>query len=194
MIIKRNNYIILIGIIIFLSNCASEHEYNFTCDNTLSIFINKENNTYRFNIPIQYIGNYQLETFDLLPSNILIGDYNIILNRENTTIAALLNTASDEYGKIIKGSFDLVYLEEYGIISTSELNAPITKSETDNTLNQYNINIQRILTDDEAKSIINEYRKGNINSSFIIWYKATIDNEFGEFGISDDFILNNEHF
>ena len=182
---KISIYLTIIGILAY-SGCASN--YNFICYKTLSIFFMRDGNDCYFNLPVQYIGDYQIETFDFLRGYILTGGYNILLGRENTKISILLNTASDVYGNI-EGTFDLVYLEEYGNITISKINEPIIKSETDSTMNMYNINIERKLNENEVKGLIREYRKGNIYSSFSITYEAIIDNEFGEFGLYDDFDL-----
>jgi len=63
-------------------------------------------------------------------------------------------------------------------------------------MNLYNIDIERILTKDEIKNIINEYdnlenidykwREGQTNSKIGIEYKITIDDEF-ESGMYDHF-------
>ena len=187
---KIGYYIGIIGMLIALvfANCASN--YNFICYNTLSIFFNRDGNDCYLNLPVQYIGDYQIETFDFLRGNILIGDYNILLERDNLKISILLNTASDIYGNI-EGTFDLVYLEEYGNITISKMNEPIIKSEADSTMNMYNINIERKLNENEIKKLIKEYRKGNTGSHFSITYEAVIDNDFGIFGIYDDFELRN---
>jgi len=78
------------------------------------------------------------------------------------------------------------------------LDEPIIKDETDKTLNLYNMDIERILTKDEIKNIINEYenlknidykyRTGNTNSKISIEYKikTDIDGEF-ETGMFDYF-------
>lgn len=191
--------LVLFAALVF-SNCATnksdsgassqnnEIDYNFICEDTLSIFIHKDESDYIFNIPVQYIGYYQIETFDFSYGSIMIGEYNILLGRENTKISIMLNTSSDVYGKT-SGIFDLVYLEEYGNVTISKIKEPIKKSRTDKTMNQYNINIERRLNEDELANLIKEYQKGNTYSNFTIKYEAKIDNEAGEFGIYDGFEL-----
>ena len=193
-------WIISLFAVLVFSNCVSqdnvpgaskqnnEIDYNFICEDTLSITILKDESDYIFNIPVQYIGYYQIETFDFSYGNILIGDYNILLGSENTIISIMLNTSSDIYGKT-NGSFNLVYLEEYGSVTISKIKEPIKKSRTDKTMNQYNINIERRLNEDELANLIKEYQKGNTYSNFTVKYEAKIDNEFGEFGIFDGFEL-----
>jgi len=68
-----------------------------------------------------------------------------------------------------------------------------TADESGNVMNKYDIFIERILTDNEMKSIKKEYKKGNINCMMSIWYDITVDNEeqTGN-GMLDDFELHNE--
>jgi hypothetical protein len=68
---------------------------------------------------------------------------------------------------------------------------PLTiKHESDDTLNQYNISIERVLKNNELENIISEYERGNINSHFYLWYKIAFDyEEDGLHGIYDDFVL-----
>ncbi len=87
----------------------------------MSIYILNNGNNYYFNIPVQYVGDYQIETFDFLTGYILIGDYNILLERENIKINISLNKSSDEYGNT-KGDFETIYLEENGEIMLSKIN------------------------------------------------------------------------
>ena len=57
-------------------------------------------------------------------------------------------------------------------------------------MNQYNIFIEKYLTDNEMKNITNEYERGNVYSNFSIWYDITIDNEEQNgSGMLDDFEL-----
>ena len=191
---KNNMYFCIIGIIILIfSNCESTRKYEFICQNTMSVHILNNGYNYYFSIPIQYVGDYQIETFEFQNAYVLIGDYKILLEKENIKTTILLNKLSDEYGNT-EGAFDTVYLEENGKIMISKMDEPIPKN---NTMNLYNINIERILNNDEIKNIINEYknlksinygwRAGNTNSKINIEYKLTIDNELSEYGMSDYF-------
>ena len=57
-------------------------------------------------------------------------------------------------------------------------------------VNHYYIFIEKHLTDNEFKKIINEYEKGNVYSKLSIWYDITIDNEEESgSGMLDDFEL-----
>jgi hypothetical protein len=161
----------------------------------MSISILYSGKNHYFSIPVQYIGDYQIETFNFLNGYVLIGDYKILLEKENVKIDILLNKSADEYFRP-KGDFEPVYLEDKGKVIISKLGEPIIKSETDKTMNLYNINIERILSKDEIKNIINEYdnlenvdykwREGQTNSKIGIEYKITIDEEF-ESGMYDYF-------
>ena len=156
------------------------------------------NGKYRyFSIPVQYVGDYQIESFEFLNGYVLIGDYKILLERENIKINILLNKSANEDGKA-RGDFEAVYSEDKGKIKISKLDEPIIKDETDKTLNLYNMDIERVLSKDEIKNIINEYenlknidykyRTGNTNSKIGIEYKikTDIDGEF-ETGMFDYF-------
>jgi hypothetical protein len=57
-------------------------------------------------------------------------------------------------------------------------------------MNQYDIYIEKYLTDNEMENIINEYVKGNVNSRMSVWYNITIDGEEQNgSGMLDDFEL-----
>jgi len=57
-------------------------------------------------------------------------------------------------------------------------------------MNHYYIFIEKYLTYNEMKKIINEYEKGNVNSRFSVWYDITIDNnEQNGSGLLDNFEL-----
>jgi hypothetical protein len=58
-------------------------------------------------------------------------------------------------------------------------------------MNQYDIYIEKYLTDDEMKNIINEYVTKNVHSKMSVWYDITIDNEKQNgSGILDNFELS----
>ena len=132
-------------------------DYNFTLNNTLSIFLLHNESGHFFCIPVQYIGDFQLNSFEFINGNILIGGFDVPLNRENTKISM------------------------YHYV-------------TDEALNQYDIFIEKYLTDDEMSNIVNEYTKGNIQSSLSIWFDLIIDNvEQKGNGMMDDFeIISDE--
>jgi hypothetical protein len=148
--------------VIVLSDCATAHQndfsqYNFSLKDTLSIFLLNNGKEYYFCIPIQYIGDYQIAGFEFDNGNILIGDYDILLKRDEVNISVYLNETADE---------DL--------------------------MNHYYIFIEKHLTDDEMKHIINEYERGNVYSRMSVWYDITIDNEKQNgSGMLDDFELYN---
>jgi len=196
---KINFYLCIIGLftVITLSNCAKKSQndfskYNFSLKDTLSIFLlNNEKGRY-FCIPVQYSGDYQISRFEFNNGDILIGNCDILLNRDEINISIYLNEMADVDGNII-GEFELIYLEENGKVSVSKITEPLAvKNESEYTLNYYYIFIEKYLTDNDMKNIISEYKKGNVNSKMSIWYDLTIDNEEQNgSGMLDDFELYN---
>jgi hypothetical protein len=90
-----------------------------------------------FCIPVQYMGDYQIEKFEFNNGNILIGDYDILLKRDEINIYVYLNEAADLDGDS-DSEFDLIYLEENGIILVSKMGEPLTiKHESDEKVNHY---------------------------------------------------------
>ena len=192
---KNNICFCILGLLIaiFLSTCVSlkTRHYNFTLKNTLSVFMLNNEKDHYFCIPVQYMDDYKLGSFDFVRGNILIGDYEILLKRDELKISVYLNENPDEYGSVNQGEFNLIYFEESGDISVSKISEqPTEKNETETSMNHYYIFIEKYLKDDEMKEIIKEYEKGNVYSRFEIWYDLIIDNEpqFGN-GMLDDFEL-----
>jgi len=176
------------------SNCATIRQkdfsqYDFSLNNTLSIFLIDNKKAPYFCIPVQYGGDYQIGRFDFVDGNILIGNYDIILKRDEINISVYLNEVADEDGSAIEG-FNLVYLENNGRVSVSKMAEPLTAKNDPDYQNHYYIFIERYLTDNEMKNIVSEYKKGNIYSTMSIWYDLTIDNEEQNgSGILDNFEL-----
>jgi hypothetical protein len=187
-------YIMVLFAAIALSNCATAHQndlsqYNFSLKDTLSIFLLNNGKDYYFCIPVQYIGDYQISGFEFDNGNILIDDYNILLKRDELRIYIYLNETADENGSMV-GEFNLIYLEKNGGVLVSKMAEPLAVKN--NMMNHYYIFIEKHLTDDEMKNIINEYERGNVYSRMSVWYDITIDNEEQKgSGISDDFELYN---
>jgi len=82
-------------------NCAAARgndfsQYNFSLKNTLSIFLLNNEKDYFFCIPIQYAGDYQISGFEFDKGNIQIGDYDILLKRDEVIISVYLNEETDE--------------------------------------------------------------------------------------------------
>jgi len=175
---------------IALSNCAAKRQYNFSLKNTLSIFLLNNEKGYYFCIPVQYMGDYQIARFEFDNGNILIGDYDILLKRDEVNISVYLNETPDENGGITEG-FNLIYQEENGKVLASKIAEPLAmKNESDYMMNHYYIFIEKHLTDNDMKNIINEYEKGKVSSQLSIWYDLTIDNEEQNgSGIMDNFEL-----
>jgi len=194
---KINVYLCIIGLfaVITISSCAKTRQnyfsqYNFSLKDTLSIFLLNNEKGYYFCIPVQYMGDYQISRFEFDNGNILIGDYDILLKRDKINISVYLNETADEDENTV-GEFNLIYLEENGKISISKMAEPLTvKNKPDNMMNHYYIFIEKYLTANDMKNMINEYKKGNVNSRLSIWYDLTIDNEEQNgSGMSDDFEL-----
>jgi hypothetical protein len=78
---------------------------------------------YYFSIPVQYIGDYQVENFEFNNGYILIGDYEILLDRDNVSIDMLVNESSDE----------LPGLNQYDIL----VEYTLKNNEIDNIINEY---------------------------------------------------------
>ena len=182
-------------LIIILSNCATaqikqpEKQYDFSFKNTLSIFLRNNEKGIFFCIPVQYLGDYQVQSFEYRSGLILIGGYEISLKRDDINISVYLNQTADESGSSDSG-FNLVYSEENNQVLLSKMDEPLAVKESDDILNHYYIFIEKFIKDDDIEKIISEYEKGNIYSRFEIWYDLVIDNEeqFGN-GMLDDFEL-----
>jgi len=193
---KNNVYLCIMVLFtaINLSNCATAHQndfsqYNFSLKDTLSIFLLNNGKDYYFCIPVQYIGDYQIAGFEFDNGNILIDNYDILLKRDEVDISVYLNETADENGSTA-GEFNLIYLEKNGSVLVSKMAEPL--SMKNNMMNHYYIFIEKHLTDNEMKNIINEYEKGNVYSRLSVWYDITIDNEEQNgCGMLDDFELYN---
>ena len=191
---KNNARLCIMGLFaaIIFSNCATTRRYDFSLNNTLSIFLLNNGKDHYFCIPVQYMGDYQIEKFEFINGNITIGDYEILLKINEVTISVYLNEAADEDGNS-DGGFNLIYSEENGRLLTSIMDEPLTiKHEPDKKLNHYYIFIERYLTNAEYKKIIKEYKKGNVYSKLSIWYDMILNNEEQNGnGMLDDFELYN---
>jgi len=155
----------------------SPHQYDFTLKNTLSIFLLQNNDSYFFCIPVQYIGDYHIGGFEFTGGFIQIGEYKILLDRNDLNISVYLNESTDEAGNS-NGAFNLIYLEENGVVQISKMSEPLAaRHELDDMMNNYSVFIERYLRNKEYEKIINEFEKGNINSMMRVEYNLVIDNE-----------------
>jgi len=194
---KRTNIISFVFLTLFLliiiTNCANTRKNNFSFNNTLSIFmINNEDESF-FCIPVQYTGDYHIGKFEFNNGSVLIGDYEIQLNRNDINIYIYLKEAADEDGSADSG-FIQIYSEEKGNILLSIMDEPLIAASEENNvkLNHYYIFIEKFLNEDDMKKINNEYKKGNIYSCLNIEYDLVMDNEEQNGnGILDDFELYN---
>jgi len=182
---------------VVLSNCAAARgndfsQYNFSLKDTLSIFMLNNEKDYFFCMPVQYIGDYQISGFEFTNGNILIGDYDVSLKRDEVNIIVYLNEKADENGSTT-GEFNLIYQEEKGRVLVSKMAEPLAiKNESDHMMNHYYIFIEKHLTEDEMKNIINEYEKRHVYSRMSVWYDMSIDNEKQNgSGMLDNFELYN---
>ena len=173
-------------------NCTAKHNYDLSLNNTLSIFLLNNEKSHYFCIPVQYMGDYQISGFEFNNGNILIGDYDILLKRDEININIYLNETADVDGNS-DSEFILIYSEENGRILISKMDEPLTKKhESDEEFNHYYIFIEKFINNVEYKKIIKEYEKGNVSSKLSIWYDITIDNEEQSgSGMLDDFELHN---
>ena len=193
---------VLILLVIFVfQNCATVRnaetrrtaadKYNFSLKNTLSIFMLHSDEGSVFCIPVQYMGDYHIGKFDYNSGYVQIGDYEILLKRDEINISVFLNEAAADDGNSDSG-FNLVYLEEKGKITLSKMSEPLTvkPKEDDGKYNHYYIFIEKFLKNDEVKKINSEYEKGNVYSRLSIEYDLIIDNEPQDGnGMMDDFEL-----
>ena len=152
---KASKLYIFLILAIFLSSCVKEQQYNFSLKNTLAIFLLNDNNKNYFCIPVQYVGDYQINDFEFTDGYILIGEYEILLKKDEINISLFFNKTTDEYG-----------------------------------INQSDIFIEKYLSENDMKNIINENKKRNVNSRMYIGYNIVIDNEpQNGNGLLDDFEL-----
>ncbi|MDR1857920.1 MAG: hypothetical protein LBQ69_00460 [Treponema sp.] len=123
-------------------------------------------------------------------TSLLIGDYEILLKRDEVNIYVYLNEAADEYGNS-DGEFNLVYSEEKNKILISRMGEPLAaKHDSGKNMNHYYIFMEKYLKNDELKKITNEYEKGNVCSRLYIEYDITVDDELLSVNIMyDDFEL-----
>ena len=187
---KRNIFcvIYIFIIVITFSNCVSKPAFSgrneLSLNNTLAIFMVNNENGALFCIPLQYLYDFHIGGFSFSGGKIIIGNYEIPLNRNEIIISVYLNDNSDDIGGAVTG-FNLVYLEEKGKTVISKMNEPIKNSEN---YNHYYIFIEKHLDNRDLTRINREYETGNIQSRFEIWYDILIDNEQqNNSGILDDF-------
>ena len=175
----------------FSSNCTTTRHYDLSLDKTLSIFLLNNGENEFFCIPVQYMGDYQIESFEFSGGYIQIGDYEILLKRDEVNIYIYLNETADIDGSAVD-EFNLIHSEENGKISISKMDEPLAaKHGTDETLNHYYFFIEKHLSNNEVEKIADEYEKGNAYSRLYIGYDMTIDNEIqAGNGMLDDFELH----
>ncbi|MDR0475940.1 MAG: hypothetical protein LBH43_20025, partial [Treponema sp.] len=118
-----------IFVAIFIASCAKTRqnnfsEYNFSLKNTLSIFLLNNEKGHYFCIPVQYLGNYQISSFEFGNGNIQIGSYDILLKRDEINISVYLNETVDANGKTV-GEYNLIYQEEHGRVIVSKMTEPL---------------------------------------------------------------------
>jgi len=190
-------FILALFIAITLTNCATARPndfslYNLSLKDTLAIFLlNNEKGRY-FCIPVQYMGDYQISRFKFEKGDIQIDDYDIPLKRNEINISVYLNETANEDGNAVEG-FKLIYQEKNGKVLTSKMaEPPEAKNKPDYLMNHYYIFIEKYLSNNEMKKIVNKYESGKVYSKFSIWYDLTIDNEEQNgSGLLDDFELYN---
>jgi hypothetical protein len=187
---------ILLFLVLAFVSCTARN-YNFSLKDTLSIFLLNNEKDFYFCIPVQYMGEYQINNFEFDSGYLLIGNYEILLNRDEINIYVYFSEAnvyideeSEEFD-FSDGEFNLIYSEENGKLLISKMSEPLAiQTDSDGKWNHYYIFIEKHLKKDEMKKIVNEYEKGNVHSKLYIGYDITIDNELqtGN-GMADDFEL-----
>jgi len=181
---------------ILFSTCTPTR-FDFSLKNTVSIFLLNNGKEHYFCVPVQYMGDYQIEKFEFTGGYVQIGNYEILLKRDEVNIYVYLNEdAADDFGLSSGGEFELLYSEENGEISISKMDEPLAdKSDSDGKINHYYFFIEKYISNDEMKKISGEFKKGNVHSKVFIGYDITIDNELqAGSGMLDDFELSNEPF
>jgi hypothetical protein len=166
------------------------HRYEFSLNNTLGIFLLKNDKNYYFCIPIQYLGSYQINNFEFVNGSITVGDYEISLKRDEVKITVYLNETAELDGNSNDG-FCLIYSEENDSVLFSKMDGPLTvKHKEDDKYNHYYIFIERHLDKSDEKKIVKKKKRGNVYSKFGIEYDLTFDNELqAGSGLLDDFEL-----
>jgi len=182
-------FILLAAIV--LSNCAKTNirQFDFSLHNTVSIFLLENEAGFFFCIPVQYLGDFHIGSFEFTHGLIVIGEYEIPLLRDTVNVFVYLNQKTDDSGSLDSG-FDLVFGKERGHVVVSIMNEPLSVQnvESDGTYIHYYIFIERFLNDHELERIKSEYAKGNVYS----WFDLIIDGEpqIGS-GMADSFVLYN---
>jgi len=180
---------------IILSNCARANirNFNFSLHNTVSIFLLENEAGFFFCIPIQYLGDFHIGSFEFTNGLIVVGGYEIPLLRDNVNIFVYLNQKTDNSGSLDNG-FDLIFEKESGNVVISKMSEPLSihHIESDGTYIHYYIFIERFLNGHELERIKSEYANGNVYSRFEIWFNLIIDGEpqIGS-GVADSFVLYN---
>jgi hypothetical protein len=191
--IKKQTLVILgFFIIALFSACKSIPQYDFTLNNTLAIFLLKNEKESYFCIPVQYMGDYHISNFTFVDGCITVGNYEILLNRDDVKISVCLNETAGLDGSLVDG-FSLIYEEENSRISLSKMGDPLSLStEPMETSHHYYIFIEKSISGDDLKKMTAQYKKGNVYSRFAIEYDITIDGELqAGSGLLDDFELYN---
>jgi hypothetical protein len=111
------------------SNCATVGNYDFSLRNTLAIFLQNDGNDYYFGIPIQYPSDYHVEGFKFDNGYIIIGNYEIILNRDDISIDTFEDEYTEEYDDV-QNQYCII-IER--ILSNSEMKKIINEYKKGNT-------------------------------------------------------------
>jgi hypothetical protein len=136
------------------------------------------------------MGDYHIGNFDFIKGSITVGNYEILLNRDELKITVYLNETADLDGRLVDG-FKLIYEEENGRILLSKMGEPLSLStEPMDKQHHYYIFIEKRISDNDMKSMAAEYKNGSAYSRFGIEYDITFDGEIQRgSGLLDDFEL-----
>jgi len=166
--------------VIFFLNCSNmpAQKHCFSLKDTLSVFLLKNEKGAFFCMPVQYLGNYHINSFEFINGTINIGEHEVQLKRNEINISVYLNKNTNEDGSS-DSEFDLVYLEKNGKILLSKMNESLFEKQAkdDENFIHYYIFIEKFLEHNDLEKINNEYNKGNVNSHSEIWYDLIIDDE-----------------
>jgi hypothetical protein len=189
--IKKSLLVIIdLFIIALFSACKTIPQYHFTLNNTLAIFLLENKKGNYFCIPVQYMGDYHISNFVFVNGFITVGNYEILLNRDDLKITVYLNETADLGGSLVDG-FTLIYEEENSRIMLSKIGDPLSlDTEPTGKYRHYYIFIEKSISGNDMKNMAAQYKNGGAYSRFGIEYDITIDGKLQRgSGLLDNFEL-----
>ena len=130
----KNVFLCAIGLLaaVFFSSCANKNAVNlnnFSLKNTLSIFLLNDGKEDFFCIPVQYIGEYQIENFEFDSGYIQIGDYEILLKKDELNISLDFSSDSENMNHFN------IFIEKY--LSKDDIEKIISEYEKGNVYSKF---------------------------------------------------------